>query len=135
MSILIICVKVISVLRSEQLYANLKRCTFYMEKIVFLGYVVTAQGIEIEEEKVKVIRDWTTPKLISEVRRPIVYFSKKLNAAALNYPTYDKELYTLVRTLKTWQHYLWPKEFVIHSDHESLKHLKWQRKLSRRHAK
>jgi len=102
MSILIICVKVISVLRSEQLYANLKRCTFYMEKIVFLGYVVTAQGIE--KEKVKVIRDWTTPKLISEVRRPIVYFSKKLNAAALNYPTYDKELYTLVKNLETWQH-------------------------------
>ena len=30
---------------------------------------------------------------------------------------------------------LWPKEFVIHSDHESLKHLKGQGKLSRRHAK
>jgi hypothetical protein len=29
-------------LRSEQLYANLKKCTFCMEKIVFLGYVVTA---------------------------------------------------------------------------------------------
>ncbi|KAL9387843.1 hypothetical protein Peur_020967 [Populus x canadensis] len=45
---------------------------------------------------------------------------------SLNYPTYDKELYALVRTLETWQHYLWPKEFVIHSDHESLKHLKGQ---------
>jgi len=30
----------------------------------------------------------------------------------------------LIRALETWQHYLWPKEFVIHSDHESLKHLK-----------
>ena len=28
-----------------------------------------------------------------------------------------------------------PKEFVIHSDHESLKHLKGQLKLNRRHAK
>jgi mannitol/fructose-specific phosphotransferase system IIA component len=32
---------VLNVLRSEQLYANLKKCTFCMEKIVFLGYVVT----------------------------------------------------------------------------------------------
>jgi hypothetical protein len=32
----------LSVLRSEQLFANLKKCTFCMEKIVFLGYVVTA---------------------------------------------------------------------------------------------
>jgi len=57
-------------------------------------------------------------------RRPIMYFSKKLNGAALTYPTYDKELYALVRTLETWQHYLLSKKFVIHSDHESLKHLK-----------
>ncbi|KAH9792663.1 hypothetical protein KPL71_004221 [Citrus sinensis] len=32
-------------------------------------------------------------------------------------------------------HYLWPKEFVIHTDHESLKHLKGQHKLSKRHAR
>jgi hypothetical protein len=48
---------------------------------------------------------------------------------------YDKELYALVRTLETWQHYLWPKEFVIHSDHEALKYLKGQAKLNHHHAK
>ena len=58
---------VLSVLRSEQLYANLKKCTFYMETIVFLGYVVTAQGFEMDEEKVNAIRDWPTPKSVSEV--------------------------------------------------------------------
>jgi hypothetical protein len=58
-----------------------------------------------------------------------------MNGAALNYPTYDKELYALMRALETWQHYLCPKEFVIHTDHESLKHLKGQGKLNRRHAK
>ena len=31
--------------------------------------------------------------------------------------------------------YLFPKEFVIHSDHESLKYLKSQNKLNKRHAK
>jgi len=59
---------VLSVLRSEQLYANLKKCTFCMEKIIFFGYVVTAQGIEMDEEKVKAIRDWPTPKSVSKVR-------------------------------------------------------------------
>jgi len=34
-----------------------------------------------------------------------------------------------------WKHYLWSKEFVIHSDHESLKHLRSQTNLNRRHAK
>ncbi|XP_062100496.1 uncharacterized protein LOC133806405 [Humulus lupulus] len=67
--------------------------------------------------------------------RPIAYFSEKLNGAALNYPTYDKEMYALVRALENWQHYLWPKEFVIHTDHESLKHLKGQQRLNKCHAK
>ena len=66
---------------------------------------------------------------------PLMYFREKLNGATLNYPTYDKELFALIRTLQVWQHYLWPKEFVIHSDHESFKYLKGQSKLNLRHAK
>jgi hypothetical protein len=60
---------------------------------------------------------------------------KKFSGPVLNYSTYDKELYAFVRCLVTWQHYLWPKEFVIHSDHESLKHIRSQGKLNHRHAK
>jgi hypothetical protein len=67
--------------------------------------------------------------------KPIAYFSEKLSGPSLNYSTYDKELYALVWTLETWQHYLWPKEFVIRSDHESLKHIHSQVKLNRCHAK
>lgn len=40
-----------------------------------------------------------------------------------------------MRSLETWQHYLLSKEFVIHSDHESSKHVKGQLKLKRCHAK
>ncbi|XP_052481185.1 uncharacterized protein LOC128035479 [Gossypium raimondii] len=73
--------------------------------------------------------------VLTQDGRPIAYFSEKLNGAVLNYPVYDKEMYALIRALKTWQHYLWPKEFVIHSDHEALKHIKGQHKLNKRHAK
>src|SRR3954469_13110244 len=58
-----------------------------------------------------------------------------MSGPSLDYSNNDKELYVVVRTLGTWQHYLWPKEFVIHSDHESLKHIRSQAKLNRRHAK
>ena len=63
-----------------------------------------------------------------------MYFSKKLNRTALNYPTYDNELFALVHIL-LWQHYLLSREFVIHSDHETLPYLKGQSKLNRGHAK
>jgi hypothetical protein len=67
--------------------------------------------------------------------KPIAYFSEKLNGPSLNYSTYDNELYALVRILEIWQNYLWPKEFVIHSNHESLKHIRGQVKLNNCHAK
>ena len=57
---------VLNVLRNEKLYANFKKCTFCLEKVVFLGYVVSAKGID--EEKVKSIKEWPTPKSITEVR-------------------------------------------------------------------
>ena len=37
---------------SEKLYINLKKCSFCMEKIVFLGYFIAAQGIEMDKKKV-----------------------------------------------------------------------------------
>jgi hypothetical protein len=40
-----------------------------------------------------------------------------------------------VRTLHTWQHYLWHREFIIHSNHEALKHIRTQTNLNGRHAK
>lgn len=73
--------------------------------------------------------------VLTEEGKHIAYFSEKLSGPTLNYSVYDKELYALVQSLEMWQHYLWSKEFVIHSVHESLKHLKGQLKLSRRHAK
>ena len=39
-----------------------------MDRIVFLGYVVSAKGIEMDEAKVKAIQEWPTPKSITDVR-------------------------------------------------------------------
>ena len=48
---------VLAVLRKENLYINLKKYSFCMDKVVFLSYVVSAKGIEVDEEKVKVIKE------------------------------------------------------------------------------
>jgi hypothetical protein len=210
---------VFNTLHDAHLFCNLKKCTFCMDQVLFLGYVVTPQGIEVDHAKVEAIHGWPIQKNLSQVwsflglagfyhcfvkdfstiaaplneltkkgmpfswgtrqenafnmlkdmlthatllqlpdfnktfelecaasgiglggvllqeRKPIAYFSEKLSGPILNYSTYDKELYALVRCLETWQHYLWLKEFVIHSDHETLKHIRSKGKLNHRHAK
>jgi hypothetical protein len=47
-------------LEKKSLYANLQKCDFYrsvidLDKIIFLGYVVSTKGIKMDEAKVEVI--------------------------------------------------------------------------------
>ena len=46
----------------------LKKWHFYMENIVFLWYVISVKGIEMNEAKIKTIKEWPTPKIVNEVR-------------------------------------------------------------------
>jgi hypothetical protein len=47
----------------------------------------------------------------------------------INYPTYGKELYALVQSVKKWKHYLMVKETIIHTDPQQLQYLQSQTKL------
>ncbi|KAJ9535151.1 hypothetical protein OSB04_un001769 [Centaurea solstitialis] len=206
--------RVFEVLRSQKLYGKLEKCEFFSPKVTFLGYVVSKDGISVDESKVAAIKSWPVPAIATEVRsfhglasfyrwfvknfstivapltectkkgsfewtqsaqnafekikeclctspilalpdfnqlfevecdasgavlvqnkRPIAYFNGKLNDSKKNYSTYDKEFYAIVRALDHWSHYLRPKQFVLHSDYQALKHVNGQSKLNPRHAK
>ena len=60
--------EVLQVLRKEQLYANLEKCTFCTPKIIFLGFVVSTNGIEVDETKVNAIKTWPQPTTLLQVR-------------------------------------------------------------------
>ena len=44
-------------LSKEKLYANFNKCSFCTEKVNFIGFIVGKNGVEVDEEKVKAIRD------------------------------------------------------------------------------
>ena len=44
------------VLRGAGLFGNLAKCTFCTDRVSFLGYVVTPQGIEVDEAKIEAIK-------------------------------------------------------------------------------
>ena len=209
---------VFNALQKQQLYGKMEKCSFLVPSLVFLGYIVSSDGVRVDPTKVDAISTWPEPKNAHDVRsfhglasfyrrfikdfsaiaaplteltkkgefvwskaakvafeeikkrlcnapilalpvfsklfevetdasglgigavllqekKPIAYFSEKLSGARLNYSTYDKEFYAIIRALEHWSHYLRPKPFVLHSDHESLKHIHGQQKLNVRHAK
>jgi len=49
--------QVLDVLRKEKLFANLEKCTFCTDQVVFLGFVVSGQGIQVDESKIKAIKE------------------------------------------------------------------------------
>ncbi|KAK1697712.1 hypothetical protein QYE76_014409 [Lolium multiflorum] len=55
-------------LRDARLYGNLEKCTFCTNRVAFLGYVVTAQGIEVDPAKIEAIESWPQPKTVTQVR-------------------------------------------------------------------
>ncbi|WVZ83003.1 hypothetical protein U9M48_030194, partial [Paspalum notatum var. saurae] len=55
-------------LSDARLLANLEKCTFCTDRVGFLGYIVTPQGIEVDETKIDAIRSWPTPTTITQVR-------------------------------------------------------------------
>jgi hypothetical protein len=59
---------VFNALCDAHLFGNLEKCTFCTDRVSFLGYVVTPQGIEVDHAKVEVIHGWPIPKNLSQVR-------------------------------------------------------------------
>lgn len=62
--------------------------------------------------------------MLSQRGRPIAYYSEN----------YDVEFYAIVQAIKHWRHYLVHREFILFTDHDALRHLDSQAKVSARHA-
>jgi hypothetical protein len=62
-------------------------------------------------------------EVLMQYCKPICYHSENFNQVVVNYPSYDKELYALVQSVKKWKHYLLGKETIVHIDHHPLQYL------------
>jgi hypothetical protein len=59
---------VLQVLRENQLYAKLSKCSFYQKKIHYLGHIISKDGITMDPEKIKAIREWSVLNNLTKVR-------------------------------------------------------------------
>jgi hypothetical protein len=71
--------QVLDELRKEKLFSNLEKCSFFTDHVVFLGFVVSGKGIEVDESKVKAIKDWPAPtneRTNREASKHVAYIKK-----------------------------------------------------------
>ena len=60
--------KVFEKLREEKLLINLKKCSFVKKDLVYLGFVISEEGLKMDLKKVKAILELPTPRSAIEVR-------------------------------------------------------------------
>ena len=60
--------RVLERLREEKFLINLNKCSFVKREVVYLGFVVSAEGLKMDPEKLKVILEWPIPRSAIEVR-------------------------------------------------------------------
>ena len=59
---------VFSILRSHQLFSNIKKCVFGQTRIDYLGHVIDAQGVSVDPSKIQAMVEWPTPSNLRDLR-------------------------------------------------------------------
>ncbi len=52
-----------------QLYAKLEKCEFHTTSVAFLGYIISQEGVAMDESKVHAVLNWPLPSTIKELQR------------------------------------------------------------------
>ena len=56
--------EILSRLDKAGLVVNLKKSSFHIKKVEFLGYIISEQGIETLSAKVEQVQNWATPRKV-----------------------------------------------------------------------
>ena len=55
-------------LRDANVKLNPKKCSFFKQRVEYLGHVVTPEGISPNPDKVRVVQEYPTPTNLKELR-------------------------------------------------------------------
>ncbi|VVA38985.1 PREDICTED: Retrovirus-related Pol poly from transposon, partial [Prunus dulcis] len=140
--------EVLKVLQENMLFINLKKCTFITNKVLFLGYVVSENGIHVDEDKVRAIQEWPIPKTASDVRgchglatfyRHFVHHFSTLTAPKIECLKHEKfnwgeeEEHNSALIKENFS--IVSREFVLYTDHEALKFINISKSVNKLHVR
>jgi hypothetical protein len=73
--------------------------------------------------------DYEVGSILTQHNHPMAYHSETLSDVVHKYPTYEKEIYSIVQAYRQWRHYILGKKTIIHTNHKPLQFMETQGKL------
>jgi hypothetical protein len=81
-----------------------------------LSFLDLQKSFEIETDA----SNYVVGAVLTQHENPVAYHSETLSDTIRKYPTYDKEMYSIVKACRQWKHYILGKEVIRHIDHKPL---------------
>ncbi|XP_073129178.1 uncharacterized mitochondrial protein AtMg00860-like [Henckelia pumila] len=53
---------------APQLYAKLSKCEFWIDRVVFLGHVISSKGVSVDPSKIEAVLNKSRPTKVAEIR-------------------------------------------------------------------
>ncbi|KAK3553025.1 hypothetical protein QTP86_031215 [Hemibagrus guttatus] len=88
--------EVLSRLQRHHLYIKLEKCKFHRTTVMFLGYVISRQGVEMDAVKVQEVTEWPSPTTVRELQR-FLGFANFYRRFIRNYSSVAGPLTSLLR--------------------------------------
>jgi hypothetical protein len=98
--------QVLELLRKHHFYAKLSKCEFNKSEVHFLGHVVSAEGIKVDDRKIAAVAEWPVPTDVGKLRSFLGlanYFRKFVQG-------YSQLVSPLTRLLRNDVAYEWSEE-------------------------
>jgi hypothetical protein len=113
-------------LSQHEMFNDLKQCLCFSP---VLSLRDVQQPFEIETDASK----YVVGVVNTQHDHHMAYHSETLSYVIRNYPTYDKEMYSIVEDCCQWRNYILGKEKVIYTDHNLLQFMQEKGKLQNNH--
>ena len=93
--------EVIKRLEENNLYVKPEKCRWKVREVEFLGVVIGSEGIKMEEEKVKGVLEWPTPKCIKDIQK-FLGLANYYHQFIEGFASIARPLYDMVKKDKKW---------------------------------
>jgi hypothetical protein len=117
---------VLQKLRDNQLYAKFSKCEFWIDKVPFLGHIISNGGIAVDPAKVKEIMEWRVPTTVTEIQS----FSKLAGYYRRFIEGFSKIAKSVTSLLEKEREFKWDEKCQVYTNHKSLKYIFTQKDLN-----